>query len=241
MTKNVWSYGMVDMKYNNIIEGIFLNRVNRFLAHCLVEGEKAAVHVPNTSRLTELCIEGAPVILQKALNPNRKTQFTLIHIQKNGVWINIDSHSPNQIVFEAIEKNPRIIQLSSNPDLLKREVAYGKSRFDLYYESGEDKGFIEVKGVTLEKGGTAMFPGAPTKRGVKHIYELIRASHEGYTCGLFFCIQIPYATYFRPHRELDPEFSAAYDLLKKNKINIYSYRCQVRPEEVLLDKKISHE
>ena len=38
--------------------------------------------------------------------------------------------------------------------------------------------FLEVKGVTLEADGTALFPDAPTLRGVKHIEELIELKKQ---------------------------------------------------------------
>lgn len=229
------------MKYENIVEGNFIYRKNRFLAYCEVEGREVAVHVPNTSRLTELCIEGTPVILERAKNPQRKTKFTLIHIQKNGIWINIDSQAPNTIVYEALKKQPGIIGLEEPFTHLQREVAYHHSRFDLYYETKKHKGFLEIKGVTLEEDGIAMFPGAPTTRGVKHLRELILAQEEGYRTGVFFCVQVPYAKFFKPHRELDPEFGRAYDELKHHDVDIYAYRCDISAEEVILADPIEIE
>ena len=61
-------------------------------------------------------------------------------------------------------------------------------RFDLYIEDEEGrKGYIEVKGVTLEERGTAYFPDAPTERGVKHIRELIEVCRNGDGSMAYFC------------------------------------------------------
>lgn len=71
-------------------------------------------HVPNTSRLTELSIEGAEVNLSPSNNPKRKTAYTIIQVKKVGYWINIDSKAPNTIVFDAIKNNPKIIGLDKD-------------------------------------------------------------------------------------------------------------------------------
>ena len=38
------------MKYNRIVEAIFIKRPNRFIAHVLIDGEEEVVHVKNTGR-----------------------------------------------------------------------------------------------------------------------------------------------------------------------------------------------
>ncbi|NLY09720.1 MAG: DNA/RNA nuclease SfsA [Tissierellia bacterium] len=226
------------MYYSNIVNGTFIYRANRFLAYCLVNGEEVACHVPNTSRLKELFIKGAPCVLQSHNNDNRKTKFTIIHIEKNKHWINIDSQSPNELVFNKIKESPSIIGLLKAPEILKREVKYGNSRFDIYYESGDIKGFVEVKGVTLEEDSIAMFPGAPTTRGTKHLKELILAKSEGYRVGVFFCVQIPYARFFRPHFELDSDFSKALVDANEAGVGVYAYNCFVNPNYVSIKEKL---
>ena len=195
------------LKYNNIIEGIFIDRPNRFIANVLIDGIKEKVHVKNTGRCREILTSGTKVYLEESNNPNRKTKYSLISAFKDNMLINIDSQVPNPVVYNAIVNN-EIPQLS-NIDFLKREVTFGNSRFDLYYEKGKEKGFIEVKGVTLENQGISMFPDAPTERGSKHVYEMIKAVEEGYKGYILFLIQINNIKYFKPHEEMDKEFSNA--------------------------------
>ena len=71
------------------------------------------------------------------------------------------------------------------------------------------KEFIEVKGVTLEKNGIALFPDAPTSRGTKHVLELVKAVHEGYTGAILFVVQMKGCRAFIPNREMDPAFADA--------------------------------
>lgn len=101
-------------------------------------------------------------------------------------------------------------QLFSEPEAGETEVTYGKSRFDLYVEYGEDKkALIEVKGVTLEENGVARFPDAPTLRGVKHVEELITCMQDGYEAYLFFVVQMKHITHVEPNWKTHPEFGNA--------------------------------
>ena len=150
------------MEYETMTEGRFIRRRNRFIAEVMVKGTAEAVHVRNTGRLRELFVTDARVLLEPASNPERKTRYSLVCVEKNGQWVNVDSTAPNQIVEEMV----RAGRLFSDITYVKREKTFGKSRFDLYVEHGGQKHYIEVKGVTLEVDGAARFPDAPTERGL---------------------------------------------------------------------------
>lgn len=184
------------MKYGEIIQGQFSKRINRFIAEVFIEGVKERVHIKNTGRLKELFIPEADVLLERSNNPDRKTKFSLVAVDKNGQWVNIDSQAPNKVAFEALQ-NGKISEFGL-VNTIKREVTYGASRFDLYFEQGEQRGFIEVKGVTLERDGVCSFPDAPTTRGTKHVLELVKAVQEGYTCAILLVVQLKGCQYFVP-------------------------------------------
>lgn len=224
------------LKYSNIVSGIFINRPNRFIANVLIDGKVETVHVKNTGRCKEILTEGTTVYLQKSNNPNRKTNYSLISAYKGSTLINIDSQVPNEIVYSSIYYN-KIAELT-NVDLLKKEVKYNNSRFDLYYEKKEQKGFIEVKGVTLEIDGISMFPDAPTERGTKHILEMIDAKKEGYENFIFFLIQMPNIKYFKPNEKMDPKFSQALIKAKKFGVNVLAYNCHVTEDEIIIGDKV---
>ena len=63
---------------------------------------------------------------------------------------------------------------------------------------------MEVKGVTLEENGVAMFPDAPTERGIKHLKGLIRAHEEGYEAYVLFVIQMKGIRGFTPNDMTHP-------------------------------------
>ena len=158
------------MIYENVMQAVFLSRPNRFLARVLLNGNEAVCHVKNTGRLGELLIPGVPAAVQfhpDAMAQGRKTEYSLIAVKKETAqgpqWVNIDSQAPNQTAWEWLTAGEGL-PFCPRPDHVKREVRYGDSRFDLAFSCGGSPWFMEVKGVTLDMDGTAMFPDAPTER-----------------------------------------------------------------------------
>ncbi|MGE5582982.1 MAG: DNA/RNA nuclease SfsA [Bacillota bacterium] len=225
-----------DLKYTKVIEGIFLERPNRFVARVLICGKEERVHVKNTGRCREILLPGAKVYLEERSNPNCKLRYSLIAALKGDCLINIDSQAPNAVVKSALMRN----KISAIPDLqvLHPEINFASSRFDFYYETNSQKGFIEVKGVTLEKDGIALFPDAPTERGTRHLRELILATYQGYRCAVIFLIQLGGVDYFRPNREMDGEFALAVEEAAAAGVKILAYECKVSPGELVLTNQI---
>lgn len=216
------------MKYQNVVKAKFIARPNRFIAEVEIDGKQEIVHVKNTGRCKELLIPGCEVYLTAPGTPNRKTKYDLIAVVKNtGVLFNIDSQAPNQVVKEWLA--------TKDYTLVKPEYTYGESRIDFYMEKGNDKYLMEVKGCTQEIDGMGYFPDAPTERGVKHIYELIKAKKEGYHAMLAFVIQMEGVTEVRPNVETHPEFGVALETAKEAGVEILFLTCKVTPDELYLN------
>ena len=222
------------MRYKDMIEGIFLKRPNRFIAHVMIEDREEICHVKNTGRLGELLIPGARVLLEPADSPGRKTKFSLICVEKDGAWVNIDSQVVNEIAADWIREG----KFLSDVRYLKREKTYGSSRFDLYAETEEERWFIEVKGVTLVSDGVAMFPDAPTERGVKHVEELITCRQDGYRTAILFVIQRKGVTYFMPHITRHPAFAQALKKASLAGVEILAVDCLVDEYGIEIDQRI---
>lgn len=225
------------MKYRKIKKGKFIERPNRFIAYVNVEGEEnnpQIVHVKNTGRCKELLVDNATVFLEESDNPNRKTKYDLVKVIKNGILINMDSQAPNKVVNEWLLNNG----LFKNTELVKPEKTFEKSRFDFYVEGDGKKAWIEVKGVTLEKDGVAMFPDAPSDRAVKHIKHLIKAKKMGYDAYIIFVIQMKGIKYFTPNRETHAEFCDALVKAKESGVNILAYDCIVTRDELKIDQPV---
>ena len=222
------------MQYGEMVEGIFIERPNRFLARVAIRGAEVICHVKNTGRCKELLIPGVRVWLQRENASNRKTAYSLIMVKKGDILINMDSQAPNEVVYEwLIEK--------IKPDVICREKRYGNSRFDLYVEKEEKKCYIEVKGVTLEKDGVALFPDAPTLRGVKHIRELIACKQEGFDTCILFVVQMKGVHLFQPNVKTQPEFRDALAEAKAAGVKIAAYDCLVAFDGLQMDQPVEVE
>lgn len=227
------------MDYQKIVEGIFIERPNRFVARIILPEGEVTAHVKNTGRCRELLIPGVRVYLEDhGDNTTRKTRYSLISVWKGDMLINMDSQVPNAVAADALEKG--LITQLPKVDLIKREKTFGDSRFDIYYERGEQKGFLEVKGVTLEEDGIARFPDAPTIRGVKHIMELIKAKDEGYEASILFLIQMKGPSSFEPNRSMDPGFADAIELAKLSGVKILAYDSIVTPNTISIGKSVKN-
>ena len=222
------------MKYERIETGKFIERPNRFIAYVEIARQRETVHVKNTGRCAELLTPGATVYVQKADNPERKTQWDLIGVKKGKRMINMDSQIPNKVVEEWIKKG----NLFPDATLIKPETTYKQSRFDLYIEEGQRKIFIEVKGVTLENDGVVKFPDAPTERGIKHLNELCEAVKDGYEAYVFFVIQMKGVKYFTPNMKTHAAFGDALRNAQKQGVHILAYDCKVTKDSIEIAQEV---
>ena len=227
------------MKYNHIVSGTFLQRPNRFIAHVLINGKEEICHVKNTGRCHELLVPRCTVYCSVSDNPQRKTKYDLIAVEKivEGctLLVNMDSQVPNAAVKEWLSSGESPFGKIS---YMKPEYKYGNSRFDFYLECGKRKIFLEVKGVTLEDNGVVLFPDAPTERGVKHVRELIQCHAEGFETYVLFVVQMERALYFTPNRITHPQFADALCEAQNAGVQLLAYTCKVTPDEMKIDKPI---
>jgi len=226
------------MVYQNILMGKFRSRPNRFIAHVETEQGVEICHVKNTGRCRELLIPGCTVWLSGSDNPARKTRYDLIGVEKETprglLPVNMDSQAPNQVFGEWAAAGG----LGFVPDLLRPETRYGDSRFDFYWECAGERGFWEVKGVTLEEDGVARFPDAPTLRGVKHLEELARARAEGYRAGVCFVVQMPGMKRVEPNDATHPQFGEALRRVAAAGVEVLAVECAVTPDSLRICGKV---
>lgn len=221
------------MNHNNMVQGIFLKRPNRFVAHVEIDGKVEIVHVKNTGRCRELLPEGAQVWCQRSDNPHRKTKYDLICVQKGKRLINMDSQAPNAAVGEWLCSGGFGVVTDVRP-----EVQYGNSRFDFSFQKDGKSCFMEVKGVTLENDGVCAFPDAPTLRGTKHLRELTQAAQAGYDAYVLFAIQMENVRYLHPNDTTDPEFASALRHAAQAGVRILAMDCLVTPDCMILHKTV---
>ena len=151
----------------DLVEGVFLERVNRFLARVEVDGQEVGVHVANSGRMKELFVPGWRVLVRPAIGEHRKTKFDLVLVDMGSALASTDARMPNALVAEGVA-NGHLQQFADYPEI-RREVTFGDSRLDLMLEGPGGRCYIEAKSVTLVEKGVGLFPDAPTVRGAKHL------------------------------------------------------------------------
>lgn len=223
------------MQYQHVKEGRFLSRPNRFVARVLLDGAEEVVHVKNTGRCRELLLPGARVYLALGDNPQRKTRYDLIAVEKGPLLVNMDSQATNRVFGEWAGAG----HFRAGLTLLRPETVWGNSRFDFYWEDASGcRGFVEVKGVTLEEKGHARFPDAPTLRGVKHLEELARCRAEGCEAAVCFVLQMGGMKDFAPNDVTHPAFGDALRRAAAGGVNVLAMECAVTPDSLIISHPV---
>ena len=221
------------MIYENMVAGRFVARPNRFIAHIEIDGKVEICHVKNTGRCKELLQPGVTVWCEKAKNPERKTKYDLIAVQKGHRLINMDSQAPNAAAKEWLEGGG-LGEIQN----LRPETFYGDSRFDFSFEREGKQCYLEVKGVTLENDGICAFPDAPTQRGAKHLRgltEAVAAGCEGY---VLFVIQMDNVKYLHPNDATDPAFGKALRAAAAAGVTVLAMDCAITPETMIIQSPV---
>lgn len=189
----------------DLVEATFLNRPNRFVAEINYNGTETQAHIHDPGRLKELLIPGTKILMTKS---NGKLPFYIKAITHDGLgeWVLLDSALHNRIarkIFPLIEEFKDFKNIRS-------EVPLGKSRIDFVLDGIP----LEIKGVSLVKDKIALFPDAPTKRGARHVKEIIE--HNGMIMFLIF----RNADFFAPNIEMDSDFSNNLSEARKKGVKI---------------------
>lgn len=221
------------MRYDNMTEGVFVRRPNRFIAHVRIREQEQIVHVKNTGRCRELLPAGARVWCQEFDSPKRKTRFDLITVQKGSRLINMDSQAPNHAAKEWLMAGGL-----GDIEHLRSEVTHGQSRFDFAFVKNGRPCFLEVKGCTLETDGVCAFPDAPTERGARHLRHLTQLAEKGYGAYVLFVIQMSDVDCFHPNDATDPAFGQALRQAAQGGVQVLAMDCTVTPDTMVIQKPV---
>lgn len=126
----------------------------------------------------------------------------------------------------------------SKHNTVKPEYPYGHTRFDFLLSNGHEHCLLEVKSCTLVKDGVAMFPDAETKRGSRHVKDLLEAKNEGYRACILFVIQRTDASVFSPNDEADPEFGKVLRHAATQGVEVYAYCSEFVEDRIVLREKL---
>jgi sugar fermentation stimulation protein A len=195
--------------FPEIVRGVFIERLNRFVLQCTVEGNVCSAYLPNPGRLWEILLPGRMLYLVR--NPSAgkgkpKLPWTVVAARRLGRPVLLHTHLTNQVVARLLEGG--MMPGLENARIVRREVAKGRSRFDFLLERAGKPYLLEVKSCTLFGNHIAMFPDAVTERGSRHLRDLAAiARREGISCGVVFVVHWSGARFFLPDYHTDPEFA----------------------------------
>jgi sugar fermentation stimulation protein A len=216
--------------------GKFEKRNNRFLVKARIGGVSVLAHLPNPGRMKELLHPGAKLILGRAEGGNRKTLYDVVGVVKAREKILLDTRLSNSIAEEAILTG-NLVPLKGYR-LLRKEFSWKSSRFDFLFGKHGSKCIVEVKASTLRRGVLALFPDAPTKRGCRHLKDLIRAKQRGYRTCILFMVHRSGDRWFAANSDTDPDFAHALSLARAAGVESYAYECRWQNRTIMVTRSI---
>ncbi len=221
-------------------EGVLVKRYKRFLADVkLPSGNIITIYCPNTGAMSSCSEPGGKVWFSRSDNPKRKYSFTWeLYQDLEGDRVDVNTHRANHLVEEAIRADK--IKELGEIITLQREVslAEAKSRIDFVLSGKDTKTFLEVKSVTYLHKGEGYFPDAVTKRGQKHLEELVTLKEQGHRAILFFCVMHSGISVIKPAKHIDEKYAKLCQKALKAGVEFLGYACHINPQEVVITDPI---
>ena len=223
-----------------LVQGTLVKRYKRFLADVRMEnGKVITVHCPNTGTMLSCSTPDSPVYLSRSDNPKRKYPFTLEMVKDNSTWVGVNTARTNKLVAEAI-KNEQIAEFQNIKEIKAEIKTADHTRLDLLVSHGNSTTYIEVKNCSLAIDGCAMFPDAVTKRGTKHLHELIRLTADDQGTCIFFLVQRMDADRFAPASQIDSIYGHALLQAAEAGVMVLVYQAEVSPNGIDVVRRLPH-
>ncbi|MFK7823023.1 MAG: DNA/RNA nuclease SfsA [Oligoflexales bacterium] len=222
-----------------LIPATLIKRYKRFLADVHLDcGKQVTAHCPNTGSMKTCGSAGDRVYLSHHNSPTRKLSYTWELTETQEGFIGINTHRPNRVVVDAIERG--LVPELKGYESLRTEVRYGdRSRIDILLEANNmPPCYVEIKNVTLLSKNDVIFPDAVTERGLKHLKELSKQHALGNRAAMFYLVNRPEGSHFRPAQEIDPTYAKALKAAHKDGLEILIYRSCNSLDRTEITKKI---
>lgn len=217
---------------------VFVRRVNRFAATVRLAGagRSLRVHLPNSGRMTELLLPGTPAWVHLVKRRRARTRGTLLLLRHHGRWVGVDAGMPNRLVELALRSGG--LGPITHVTEWRREVRWAGGRLDFTVETAEGRWLLETKSCNKVVAGTALFPDAPTARGVRHLRELARAAARGQRAAVVWVVQRSDAHRLGPDAAADPGFADAVERAARAGVRLLAYTCRVSARRIALGREI---
>jgi len=149
-------------------------------------------------------------------------------------WVCLDPAGAPRLVEAALEMG--LLPSLDGYTVCGREIALPRlrkrprPRLDLLLRapSGDDV-LCEVKSVGAAREGVALFPDAPTLRGLRHLALLSRLARLGRPVALVFCAQRRDAIAVRADEQIDPLFARALRSASRAGVRLAAVACEATP------------
>ena len=229
-----------------LASALLIKRYKRFLADIkLPDGTVTTIHCPNTGSMKNCAIAGDRVWYSTAANPKRKYAYTWeLNETQAGHFIGINTHRANALVKAAIELGQ--IKALKGYGAIDAEVKYGQenSRIDLLLSNHSTLPpcYVEVKSVTLcEPRGElniGYFPDSVSRRGTRHLRELMQVVDQGGRGVLIFCVQHSAIDSVRPALHIDPTYASTLASAVQSGVEVLAYRAALSPLDISLAEQL---
>ncbi len=224
-----------------LVKGRLLKRYKRFLADVEIDkGTTVTAHCANPGSMLGLVKTGAEVWLSKApKGSKRKLTYSWELIRLEETLVGINTLNANKIMAEAIQA--RVIPELAGYDSVRREVRYGtNSRIDFLLEApGKPACYLEVKNVHLRRNDLAEFPDSITKRGAKHLGELIKIVQAGMRAVLFYVVQREDCKSFALAADIDKDYAQVARKAVSAGVEVMCYGCTVTTKDITLTEPLT--
>lgn len=223
-----------------LVRGSLLRRYKRFLADVRLDsGEEVTAHCANPGSMLGLAEPGRRVWLEPSNNPKRKLAWgwKLLELD-DGTLVGVDTGVPNRLVAWSLAK--RTLPVLGEYAAFQPEVRTGNSRIDFRLTAaGLPDCYLEVKSVTLSRApGLAEFPDSVTRRGSKHLEELIALREQGHHAAMLFVVQRTDATRFAPAADIDPAYARALARAATSGVEIFCVGTRISPQAITISGEL---
>lgn len=219
-----------------LVHATFVARVNQFLIEARLNGQLVRAHMADRGRLVELLRPDVRLLMAPRDEIGRKTAFQVAAVYHGDDLVSLDTQLPNRLVSAALASGalPQFARYTR----VQPEVSVGPYRFDFRLSEGLATCVLEVKSVGLVQNGVAIFPDAPTERGLRHVEALTNFSRNGQRSALVFIVQRGRGRALVPNDEIDEAFARAFRRAIASGVEIYAYSCPLTPEGIQLGEPL---
>lgn len=191
-----------------IVQGVLKERRKRFFADVITDsGEEIIAHCPNPGSMRGNAVPGSKVWLWDTgadhLERGRKLRYRWLLVESSGAKVCVDTNFTNPFVQELLLEE-RFPEFKGYAHVIP-EFTVDESRFDflLTPNEGQSPCVIEVKSVSMFEEKIGYFPDSVTKRGQKHLIELMELAQQGIRAVMLFVVQREGLEKMRPADQID--------------------------------------